>query len=102
VATAPPSSPSCAGVEDPSLFGLRRVGHTYHPGEASSAPVFGSRFQHKYLPCWRLTRDIFVSNHRRHRGGTKMGAWVLASGIVIVLCMVVIDIRATEYNSQGD
>jgi hypothetical protein len=31
-----------------------------------------------------------------------MGAWVLASGIVIVLCMVVIDIRATEYNSQGD
>jgi hypothetical protein len=31
-----------------------------------------------------------------------MGAWVLASGIVIVLCMVVLDIGASEYNSQGD
>jgi hypothetical protein len=31
-----------------------------------------------------------------------MGAWLLASGIVIVLCILVLDVGASEYNSQGD
>jgi len=31
-----------------------------------------------------------------------MGAWVLASGILIVLIMVVLDMRGSEYNGGGD